>query len=323
MADTNYTYAVARIRAKEAGLFTDAVIEQLLSCKDETACLHFLREKGWGNGRPDETVEEMLAYEREKAWSEVKELAGGEKFLSVLMLQNEFHNLKAAVKQTCSSVRYQHIFYEDGEISPEELCEIIEKHQFERLPDDMSHAAKEATEALLQTRDGQLCDIILDRAALEAMMGKAKASGSRIVTDYVRMVTAAADIRIAVRSAKTGKSRDFMERAMADSGLINISGLMQSALGGVDAVREYLQTAGFGDMAEALGVSFSAFEKCCDDRIMDTIRPELYHSFSEGPIAAYLLARENEIKTVRIILSGKLNGLSEASIRERVRKMYV
>ncbi|MCI8744511.1 MAG: V-type ATP synthase subunit C, partial [Lachnospiraceae bacterium] len=35
------------------------------------------------------------------------------------------------------------------------------------------------------------------------------------------------------------------------------------------------------------------------------------------------LARENEIKTVRIILSGKLNGLSDDSIRERVREMYV
>ena len=37
---------------------------------------------------------------------------------------------------------------------------------------------------------------------------------------------------------------------------------------------------------------------------------------------AYALARENEIKTVRIILSGKLNGLSDDSIRERVREMY-
>ena len=38
---------------------------------------------------------------------------------------------------------------------------------------------------------------------------------------------------------------------------------------------------------------------------------------------AYVLARENEIKTVRIILSGKQNGFSEESIRERVREMYV
>ena len=35
------------------------------------------------------------------------------------------------------------------------------------------------------------------------------------------------------------------------------------------------------------------------------------------------IARENEIKTVRIILSGKQSGFSDDSIRERVREMYV
>jgi V/A-type H+-transporting ATPase subunit C len=42
-----------------------------------------------------------------------------------------------------------------------------------------------------------------------------------------------------------------------------------------------------------------------------------------SPLAAYILARENEIKTVRILLSGKLNDLPENSIRERLRDMYV
>ena len=50
---------------------------------------------------------------------------------------------------------------------------------------------------------------------------------------------------------------------------------------------------------------------------------EKYNSFSAGPILAYFLARENEIKTVRIILTGKLNNLSDDYIRERLRKMYV
>ena len=40
-------------------------------------------------------------------------------------------------------------------------------------------------------------------------------------------------------------------------------------------------------------------------------------------VIAYVIARQNEIKTVRIILSGKQNELPDDSIRERVRKMYV
>ena len=40
-------------------------------------------------------------------------------------------------------------------------------------------------------------------------------------------------------------------------------------------------------------------------------------------ILAFYLARMNEIKTARIILTGKANGFSEEAIRERVREMYV
>lgn len=323
MADTKYTYAVARIRAKETTLLTDAVIEQILACRDEEAALRFLKEKGWGDGSREETAEEMLAFEQKKAWKEVRELAGGEKFLKVLTIPKEFHNLKAAVKQVCSSVEYQRIFYEEEGLDTKKLWGVIEKHRFEELPDSMREAAREATEALLQTRDGQLCDIIVDRAAMEAMRKEAKTSGSPLVLSYVETMIAAADIRIAVRSAKTKKSAEFMRRAMADCEPVRVPALIHAALNGVEAIQEYLRTAGFRDMADAIGISFSAFEKCCDDRIIQTIQPERYHAFSEGPVVAYLLARENEIKTVRIILSGKANGLSEESIRERVRKMYV
>ena len=57
--------------------------------------------------------------------------------------------------------------------------------------------------------------------------------------------------------------------------------------------------------------------------IIQTIKPQKYNPFSVEPLVAYVLARENEIKTVRIILSAKANNLPEDSIRERVREMYV
>ena len=54
MADKNYTYAVARIRAMETALFSSSVIEQLMAVKTWSGCLDFLREKGWGSGNLNE-----------------------------------------------------------------------------------------------------------------------------------------------------------------------------------------------------------------------------------------------------------------------------
>ncbi|MEG1437195.1 MAG: V-type ATPase subunit, partial [Oscillospiraceae bacterium] len=60
-----------------------------------------------------------------------------------------------------------------------------------------------------------------------------------------------------------------------------------------------------------------------DDLIMNCIKPARYKAFGVDPIVAYYLAKDAEIKSVRIILSAKLNHLPADIIRERVRALYV
>ena len=114
-----------------------------------------------------------------------------------------------------------------------------------------------------------------------------------------------------------------MKRAMAECDSVNINALMRAAQNGMDAIEEYLESTAYKGGAKALKESASAFECWCDNRIVETIRQQLYNPFTIGPVVAYVLARENEIKTVRIILTGKQNDLPVESIRERVREMYV
>ena len=40
---------MARIRALEVSLFSNAVIEQLLACRTAEEALRFVMEKGWGD----------------------------------------------------------------------------------------------------------------------------------------------------------------------------------------------------------------------------------------------------------------------------------
>ena len=318
-----YTYAVARIRALEVSLFSNSGIDQLMACQTYEQCLQLLSEKGWGDTETGLNAEAMLSREEEKIWEIVKELHIPMETFNVLSYPKLFHNLKAAIKEVCTEEMERHIFYDDVSIPGEEMLAIVKEKEFDRLPKEMQEAAGEAYESLLHTRDGQMCDVIIDRAALEAIKKAGREAKDAIIKDYAESTVAVADIKIAVRSAKTAKSLDFMNRAMAECDSLSVGQLSKAALGGMDAVREYLQGTEYTEGADALAESPSAFERWCDNRIIYTIRPQKYNSFSVGPIVAYVLARENEIKTVRIILSGKLNGLSDDSIRERVREMYV
>ena len=290
-----YTYAVARIRALEVALFSNSTIDQLIACQDYGQCLQFLEEKGWGDAESSGNAEAILNREEEKIWQVVRELSIDMDNFDVLSYPKLFHNLKAAIKEVCTEETNRHIFYD----------------------------AEEAYEALLHTRDGQLCDVIIDRAALEAIYEAGKNAKADIIRDYAESTVAVADIKIAVRSQQTAKTIDFMKRAMAECQSVSVDQLSKAALNGMDAIRDYLMGTAYAGGAEALAESPSAFERWCDNRIIQTISPQKYQAFTIGPVIAYVIARQNEIKTVRIILSGKLNELPDDSIRERVREMYV
>ncbi len=323
MSDMEFTYAVARIRALEVSLFSASAIEQLIACQSEESCLQFLTERGWGDSDTPLNADAILTRESEKIWETMREMRIDMSVFDVLSYPNLFHNLKAAIKEVCSEETHPGIFFEDCAISPKEMMDIVREKDFSKLPANMAHAAEEAYETLLHTRDGQLCDVIIDKATLEAIYQAGKDADADIIRNYAEDTVAVANIKIAVRSQKTAKSLDFMKRAMVECDSLSVDQLAKAALNSVDAICEYLSGTAYAEGAKALAESTSAFERWCDNRIIHTIQPQKYNAFSVGPLVAYVLARENEIKTVRIILSGKANNLPDDSIRERVREMYV
>lgn len=323
MNDLEYTYAVARIRALEASLLTDAFIDQLVNCQSAQQCLELLGERGWGDAETGTDATAMLKREEEKTWEVIRETAPDLSVFEVLSFTKVYHNLKAAIKEVCTEVRNENIFYDDCSIPGAEMLHIVENKEFSRLPGKMAEAAQDAYDTLLHTRDGQLCDVIVDKAALEAIYEAGQSAEDEIIRNYAESTVAIADIKIAVRAQKTGKSLEFMKRAMAECADISVEQLSKAALSGTDAICEYLAGTSYAGGAQALEESASAFERWCDNRMIETIKPQKYNTFSVGPLVAYQIARENEIKTVRIILTGKQNDFPEEAIRERVREMYV
>lgn len=324
MSDMDYTYAVARIRAMEMSLFSSATIEQLMAMKTYENCLQFLMEKGWGDSDTPLESEAILTKESEKTWNVIRELLKDEQdVIAIFSYQKLFHNLKSAIKEIVLSKPCGTIYFDDCSIDGATMSKIIQEKNFDKLPDFMSACAKEAYETFLHTRDGQLCDSIVDQASLVAIYEAGKRAQDVVIRDYAESIVAVANIKIAVRSQKTAKSLDFMKRSMAACDSLNVERLMTAALSSMEAICDYLSGTKYAEGAEALKQSPSAFECWCDNQLMETMKPQKYNSFSIGPLVAYVLARQNEIKTVRMILTGKLNELPEQQIRERIREMYV
>lgn len=322
MAEEQYIYAVARIRTKELSLLNSQSMELLLGSKSYEECLRLLQDKGWGNSEC-RTPEEILSVEREKTWDIIEELVKDMSVFDVFLYANDFHNLKAALKESFGNKKLDSIYLSHGKVEIERIKSSVQEHDFSKLPEYMQVCAREAYEILFHTGDGQLCDIIIDQAALKTIYQKAKTSGNEVLVLYAELKVACSDINIAVRGNRTKKGIDFYQRALAPCDTIDIGKLTQAALQTQESVQEYLRTTIYDGAVPRLQNSMADFERWCDDLLIIKIRPQKYNSFTISPLAAYILGRENEIKSVRILLSGKLNEIPENLIRERLGEMYV
>ena len=174
----------------------------------------------------------ILSREREKIWEIMDSLVADRSVFSVLSYQDLFHNLKAAVKASILQGAAPNIFFSDCSIDGEDMVKFLTDKEYDRFPEDMREAAREAYETFLHTRDGQLADIIVDRAALDAIKKAGERSKEEIVRQYAESTVAVADIRIAVRACKTGKSSDFMKKAMAKCDTLDKERLIHAAVSG-------------------------------------------------------------------------------------------
>ena len=210
----NYVYAVARIRVREKTLLTDADISQMAGMASADAVLDYLISRGWGSAESGRDPDAILQAEETKNMALMEELGVDKKVFDIFDIPRRYHNVKAAIKEVLTSDTHDRIFYDIPDFGRREVLAIFSEKHFDALPEAMRAPAEQAFEYMVSTRDGQMCDTILDRACLVAMTDAAKKAASPVIQDYIRSTVATADIRIAVRAAKIGKPLGFLNAAL-------------------------------------------------------------------------------------------------------------
>lgn len=323
MHETEYAYAVARVRANELSLLSVADIEQLISAEDYKQVMQRLSDSGWGEIDEVFNFSKYLQNYMSKTWELLKEILSDIHELDMLVIKNDMQNLKAALKRTVCKHEPKDLYVAPTVFDTETIVKAVDERMFESLPECMRDVAKEAYDILTRTGNGQVADAILDTRTLNLILKYGYDSKSPVLAKLAEAICATANIKTALRCASTGKNKEFIQNSISDCKTLDKNSLVKSTLDGVDAVKEYVLSTDYREAIEKLDDSTSAFEKWCDDLVMNTIKPAKYKPFGLEPIVAYYIAKEAEIKTVRIILSAKLNHLPADIIRERVRELYV
>ena len=322
MHETEYVYAVAYMKTLENKMLTLNEIESLITAKDVHTALKILTDKGFGiNSKTYTSVDELLKDELEKVWEEAKNVCPEEAPLDVLLYKNDFHNLKTILKSSVYAVEWENLVLRPCACEPQLIDDAIKNNNFENLPEFIKETAKKGYELITKTDDGQLFEIFVDKSELLTMYELAKQSKNSFLIEWSRLEIVVANMKIAARCL--GRNKDFIENAIIPVDGMNIQKLVDASLANLQEVSAVIADIGYQRAAEGLLVSFAEFEKCCDNIKINFIKKAKNKFFGFEPIMAFLIGKEYELQTLRIILSCKLNDVSTDIIRERLRELYV
>ena len=319
--DTDYTFAVARIRANERYLLTKSDIENLITAKDYSASVSYLSSKGNLSSKNETDVSDITSYQQKKLWNLLNECVPYKDELEVFTAINDFFNIKAAIKSFFAEKDSDGYFIYPTSVDTRLLKEACTYRNFDLLKDDFKDALKEAYEAVSTTKNGQYADLICDVYALSYMRKKASSIKNVIINDIADFIADSTNMKILYRCLMTDKNDEFILKALCDSKSFEKEQLLKTVRtnDGFTSLFEGELSQG----AKILVTDFAKFEKWCDDKITEKIKGAKYEFFGFSPICAYYYAKQAEIKSVRLILSAKQRNIGEDIIRERVRELYV
>ena len=329
MKDTDYLFISTYLHSRERDLLTAARMERMIDAPSAADAAKVLGEIGYAefDANSQRELGSVLAQEQEKLFQDLYRFVPDKAVVDVFKVKYDYHNLKALIKAHATGTDApDRLLLDAGRVSAEDMRRAVWEGDYSALPAALRRAAEEAVEVLSATGDPQIADFLLDKAYYAEMISAAEATGSSFLVRYVRSTIDAANLRSAVRTLRMKKGADMLKRVLVDGGTIRADSIQSAAVSGnlEDLYRSTnLRQAAELGTAAVNGGSLTPFEKACDDAVTSVAAKAKSVPFGVEAVISYLVAKEIEFTAVRIIMSGRMAGISGDTIRERLREAYV
>jgi V/A-type H+/Na+-transporting ATPase subunit C len=332
--DTKYAYAVARIRALENRLLDRSRIEMMLEAKSAQDVLKILSETDYGPAigeiQDEYEYEEALTTERKNVIDLLKKIAPNPEVIGLLIMKYDFHNMKVLLKAKYLDESADHLLVDAGSVDPEKLKKMVDEGNFRYLPPLMRRAVEKTVEEFQKDEDPQIISFALDKYLYENLSTLATELKADFLVRYFQIQADLINLSAFLRVKSLNKSREFLDSVLLENGKIEKRVFLQLFMEPEPAdaliVRlyntEYAQIVEEGARLWAKNHSTTDFEKLADNYLLRYLKSAKMVVFGAEPLIAYLLAKEIEIKIIRMIMVSKLNGIPVEEIRERLRDVY-
>jgi V/A-type H+/Na+-transporting ATPase subunit C len=343
MNNTQFTYSAARVRALEPKLLDSGDVERMLGAKDAKEAYKILNDLEYATHIGDiEKVadfQEVITAGLKDSKDVLDRVCPDPRILDVLFFRYDFHNIKTILKGMQSEKGEEEIqskLLPLGRISIEDIMRYFFDKDLEYLqvPEHYMAPLKGWIEMAQSQEDPRLLDLILDQANLAFALDIANLTEHPFVIDFAEQSIDLHNLKTFLRIKLLKQEEFFTEGNNADF-LFARGGKMPvykftdnmdadlNSLAGVFRGTDYYEVAKRGLEAFDKFKSFVYLEKYADEHLMRLAKKARYSAFGPEALVAHFYAKQNNAQIIRMIMVGKLNGLPEDMLRERLNELYI
>ncbi|MFR7873500.1 V-type ATP synthase subunit C [Peptoniphilus sp. HMSC062D09] len=270
--------------------------------------------------------EYILKEELTSFYDELFDISPSKIPIRLITLKYFYHNLKVIIKEDIGKKDLKDLYMNIGDFDLKEYRDALVKGNKRNKNIELIQRVEELYE---EKKDPQLIDIYLDNAYFTELLELAEESQVDLFIEYAKNLIDFTNIRTLLRAKKQEKDVEFLRQIIIEGGNVRKEtylDLLNRELSSDTDVFKKLEIYKY--IKEALDSfkergNLSDFEREMDNYFIDLIKDVKYITYGPEVIFANVLAKEMEIKNLRIILVSKLNGLDSEFIREKLRDTYV
>ena len=331
----DYIFVSSCVRGMGKDLLEAKDISKMTGAKSKQEAIRVLADLGYATedatrGVESAIVDAMLSLELNKSYKKVISMLPDKKALDTILLVYDYHNIKALIKGEMANTDPSDSTVDIGTIPLENLTHMLRERDFVTMSFTMKSAIQEALESFAKAKDPQRIDFVLDKACYLNMKAESQKTGCQFLVDYVTLLIDTINLKTFARMREMKADWVAFNKVFLPGGKISesifVGGFDEDYSHFSEKLRPYhtfedVMVKG-GNMLVETG-RFTELERLCDDAIMELARNAKYVPYGLEVPTAYLIAKEGEIRLVRIILAAIDQGLSQEQIASRIRRTYV
>lgn len=339
MPQSSYIYAIARVGVAQTRLLTSERINRIAETKSADEALKVLLEVGYGSNKEVQSAHEyqqLIDEELRKAYDFIGEITPNEEVTDLFLAQFDFHNLKALVKNRMLGVDEDEQLYMVGSTPIEILKSAVIDRDYRPLPKHLAKTLETLDAKITGNFNPQAMDTLVDQAmyqylfeVLESPEFSKNIKNIPFLLSYFETQCDFANVITMLRARSAKLTRDEFLALLMPEAKITKRELLEAYDQPLEGIARLVATGKAGE-AIASGLekyvetgSTSYLEKMRDDYLLGLVKKDKNAAEGIEPIVGYILAREQEAKAVRLLMTAKLNNIDNDVVLERLRELYV